>query len=129
MSDDEYDAMDRLRHLVRERQIAVDGAVVTVGGTYRWLWEPPIADAYIRAARAVLDAGYGASASPFGGTGFNQVAMPCAFMQRHALELAIKDYLSVAVRRGEKLGTSPFDRKEFNVHKLEKLIKRANERM
>lgn len=65
---------------------AVDGPpVATVGG---WLAQPNLALSYLLAARQVIEAGQRDQRS-------NEVALPVAYLQRHALEVAIKHVLGV----------------------------------
>jgi hypothetical protein len=124
------DVWMRFQRSMNERQVAIENAAPTVGGDFRWLIELSPPEAFVKAARAVLESGRQVSQEPFVlRTGFQAIATPCAFMQRHALELIIKAYWSLAGRLGGMLGYAAVNYRETKIHDLKGLISRANKHM
>jgi hypothetical protein len=84
-------------------------------------------EAFVRAARAVLESGHTSPPPRYAlRTGFQEIAAPCAYLQRHALELAVKAYWSLAGDLGELLGLPPIDYRHMKNLNFSRLIAGAN---
>lgn len=123
------DTFIRYQLLAEARELSIRTAQATVGGKHRFLFEGPITVAFVKAARAVLNSGHKYEPQPFFRTGFQEIGAPCAYLQRHALELIIKAHLHLAGRLGELLGLPPLEKKKTKTHDFMTLIDVANARM
>jgi hypothetical protein len=78
-----------LRNNINAARAAFAAGEASVGGSFEGACFPGYSQAYVRAARAVLDAGVTRE-------DLNTLARPCVYLQRHAVELHVKELCNAA---------------------------------